>query len=131
MVARQSRERTCVAADDVVTVALDVCLSAELCVHQLAGLRHSRTEIPRRSSAGRKTESEEKIQRRLQRAPEEIRHLSDYDYVVVNHEIDATQAQLEAILAAERLRRSRLTDDGGGFEVAEEYLREWIAKLAP
>jgi guanylate kinase len=80
---------------------------------------------------GRKTESEEKIQRRLQRAPEEIRHLSDYDYVVVNHEIDTTQAQLEAILAAERLRRSRLTDDGGGFEVAEEYLREWIAKLAP
>ena len=58
MVARQSRERTCVAADDVVTVALDVCLSAELCVHQLAGLRHSRAEIPRRSSAGHKTESE-------------------------------------------------------------------------
>src|SRR5262245_59044641 len=31
----------------------------------------------------RGTEAEETIRRRLQRAPEEIRHLSDYDYVVV------------------------------------------------
>jgi hypothetical protein len=55
---------------------------------------------------GRKTESEDKIQRRLQRAPEEIRKLSEYDYVVVNHEIAATQRQLEAIVEAERSKRT-------------------------
>jgi len=74
---------------------------------------------------GRKTESEDKIQRRLQRAPEEIRKLSEYDYVVVNHEIAATQRQLEAIVEAERSKRTRLTDDSGSSDVAEEYLREW------
>ncbi len=80
---------------------------------------------------GRGTESEEKIQRRLAAAADEIRCLSLYDYVVVNHAVDATQAELEAIVQAERLRRQRLTDDAGRPEVAEEYLREWARPLAP
>jgi hypothetical protein len=49
----------------------------------------------------------------------------------VNHEIAATQRQLEAIVEAERSRRSRLTDDNGGSDVAEEYLREWAGRTAP
>ncbi len=80
---------------------------------------------------GRGTESEEKIQRRLAAAADEIRCLSRYDYVVVNHTVDATQAELEAIVQAERLRRHRLTDDAGLPDVAEEYLREWARPLAP
>jgi len=78
----------------------------------------------------RKTESEEKIQRRLQRAPDEIRCLSQYDYVVVNEKIEPTQLELEAIVRAERLRRSRLTDDAGGPDAAGEYLREWARPTA-
>jgi guanylate kinase len=78
----------------------------------------------------RQTETEERIQRRLARAPEEIRQMSQYDYVVVNETVDATQAQLETILAAERLRRTRLTDDAGTPDVAGEYLREWARPLA-
>ena len=69
-------------------------------------------------------------QRRLQ-PPDEIRKLSEYDYVVVNSAIENTQTQLGAILAGERLRRIRLTDDAGGMSVAEEYLREWADRLAP
>jgi guanylate kinase len=78
----------------------------------------------------RKTESEEKIQRRLQRAHDEIRCLSQYDYVVVNEKIELTQVELEAIVRAERLRRSRLTDDAGGPDAAGEYLREWARPTA-
>ena len=33
----------------------------------------------------------------------------DYDYVVINHDLDQALAALRAILAAERLRASRLT----------------------
>ena len=80
---------------------------------------------------GRQTESEERIQRRLQRAPAEIRHLDAYDYVVINDQVATTEAELEAIVRAERLRRARLTDDAGGPGVAAEYLGESARPLAP
>jgi guanylate kinase len=80
---------------------------------------------------GRQTETEEKLQRRLQRAPDEIRCLSEYDYVVVNSSHERTQADLEAIVRAERVRCARLTDDAGGRDVAAEYLREQTKPLAP
>jgi len=80
---------------------------------------------------GRKTESEERIRRRLQRAPDEIRCLSAYDYVVVNDDVATTEAELESIVRAERLRRTRLTDDAGGPDVAAEYLGESARPLAP
>ena len=72
----------------------------------------------------RKTESEVKIQARLARAPAEIRCMDRYDYVVVNDQIEPTEADLVAILNAERLRRERWTDDAGTPDVVGEYLRE-------
>jgi len=80
---------------------------------------------------GRKTEEEETLQRRLARAPDEIRSLRHYDYVVVNHTVERTQAEVEAIVAAERLSRHRLVDSGGGPGAAEEYLKETARPLAP
>ena len=71
---------------------------------------------------GRQTEAEETIQRRLRRAPDEMRSLCEYDYVVVNDSLESTRADLEAIVRAERLRRGRLTDDTGGL--AGEYVKE-------
>ena len=79
----------------------------------------------------RQTESEETIQRRLRRAPEEIRCLEAYDYVVVNDTVESTQALLEAILSAERLRRAHLVDDTGGEDVVAEYLGESARPPAP
>jgi guanylate kinase len=79
----------------------------------------------------RRTETEEKVQKRLQRAPDEIRCLGDYDYVVVNSTREQTEADLEAIVQAERLRRTRLTDDAGGPDVVAEYLRESTRPLSP
>jgi guanylate kinase len=36
-------------------------------------------------------------------------HWAEYDYVIVNREVDHAFAQLRAILAAERLKRERQT----------------------
>ena len=42
-------------------------------------------------------------------ASSEIQHWDKYDYVVINYDVDQSVAAVRAILAAERLRRSRLT----------------------
>ena len=44
---------------------------------------------------------------------DEISHWGSYDYVLVNDDLDATEAQLKTIISATRLRRSQqpgLTD---------------------
>ena len=57
----------------------------------------------------RAEDSDETVRRRMQGASNEIQHWDEYDYVVINHDVDRSLAALRAILAAERLRRSRLT----------------------
>jgi guanylate kinase len=47
------------------------------------------------------------IQKRLASAADEIAHWRDFDYVLVNDDLNRTFAELRAILAAERLKRSR------------------------
>jgi guanylate kinase len=51
----------------------------------------------------------EVVRRRMRGASNEIQHWDEYDYVVVNHDVDQSATALRAILAAERLRRERLT----------------------
>jgi guanylate kinase len=46
---------------------------------------------------------------RLAKATEEMSHWPEYDYVVVNSELEESVAEVAAIVAAERLRRSRRT----------------------
>jgi guanylate kinase len=61
---------------------------------------------------GRSTDSDEVIRRRLEAAREEIaRGLAGYDYVVVNDELGAALASLEAIAAHERGRRAGRPDE--------------------
>ena len=47
--------------------------------------------------------------RRMAAAATEIEHWSEYDYVLINSDLDASLAALQAILAAERLKRQRQT----------------------
>lgn len=54
--------------------------------------------------AGRGTESEEVIARRFGEAMNEIKLLGEYDYYIVNNELEAAVADAESIIAAERLR---------------------------
>ena len=42
-------------------------------------------------------------------ASNEIQHWHQYDYVIINHDVDQSLASVRAILTAERLRRPRLT----------------------
>jgi guanylate kinase len=51
----------------------------------------------------------ETVRRRMLGASNEIQHWKDYDYVVVNYDVLKSLAALRSVLAAERLRRARLT----------------------
>lgn len=61
-------------------------------------------EVLEQRLRGRSKDSEEAMQRRLQRAREEVAGFVDYDYVVVNDELDACVDRLRAIVLAERAR---------------------------
>ena len=45
----------------------------------------------------------------MAKAAGEMSHWQDYDYVVVNRDLDRTFGEVRAILAAERLKRERQT----------------------
>ena len=49
---------------------------------------------------GRGTEDEEKVMKRLETAKEELKHQDEFDYVVINDEIDRAVEELKGILAA-------------------------------
>ena len=49
------------------------------------------------------------VAKRMAKASSEISHWAEYDYVIVNNDLTESSAGLKAILAAERLRRDRMT----------------------
>jgi guanylate kinase len=57
---------------------------------------------------GRSKDSEEAIQRRLEVARREVAAFSDYDFVVVNDELDTAVERLRCIVVAERARQTRM-----------------------
>jgi guanylate kinase len=72
----------------------------------------------RRRLEHRAEDAVEIIIRRLRNARDEIRHWTEYDYVLVNDDLDTAFGGLETILAAERLRRRH----GGGRDAADQAL---------
>lgn len=56
---------------------------------------------------GRGQDSEEVIAGRMAKSRDEISHWAEYDYVLVNDDLDQTFAALLTILQAERIRRDR------------------------
>ena len=52
-------------------------------------------------------DSDEVIAGRMRKSRDEISHWAEYDYVLVNDDLDACEARLKTILAAERMRRTR------------------------
>jgi len=56
---------------------------------------------------GRAQDAEDVMRRRMSRAADEMSHWPEYDYVVVNQNVDESIAQVKSILTAERLRRDR------------------------
>ena len=67
----------------------------------------STVELDRRLHS-RAQDSEAVIAERMARAADEMTHWSEYDYVVVNVDFEESVRQVQAILEAERLKRTRL-----------------------
>lgn len=66
----------------------------------------------------RAQDSEDVIGRRMKMASSEVDHYSEYDYIIVNCDLDESVSAARAILTAERHRRERLVG-----------LNNWIAEL--
>lgn len=86
-----NRQLTANARDDVVSVFI---------------LPPSMAELERRLRL-RAQDSEDTVRRRMAEAAEEIGHWAEYDYVIVNTDLEESIAAVQAILRAERLKRVR------------------------
>lgn len=64
--------------------------------HELARRLHSRAQ-----------DSTEVVAKRMAKAADEMSHWAEYDYIIVNHDIESSVESVRAILRAERLRRQR------------------------
>ncbi|HVZ90456.1 MAG TPA: guanylate kinase [Rhizomicrobium sp.] len=71
----------------------------------------SHAELERRLKE-RAQDAEEIVARRMAKAADEISHWPEYDYVIVNRDVERALSQIKAILDAERARRSRLIGVG-------------------
>jgi guanylate kinase len=63
-------------------------------------------ELERRLKS-RAQDSAAVVARRMAMAGEEIKHWNEYDYVLVNYDLEASIGRCQAILAAERLKKHR------------------------
>jgi len=68
-------------------------------------------ELERRLKA-RAQDSDDVVASRMAKAASEISHWPEYDYVVVNRDLDRALGQIKSILEAERARRARLVGVG-------------------
>ena len=57
----------------------------------------------------RAQDSVDVIRSRMNRASHELSHWAEYDYIVINYDVDEAFAQVQLILEAERLKRERRT----------------------
>lgn len=72
---------------------------------------------------GRAQDSEAVIAGRMAKSRDEISHWAEYDYVIVNRDIDTAFNELTTILQAERLKRDRQPD-------LSEFVRTLNAEFA-
>ena len=68
----------------------------------------SKHELERRLRV-RAEDSDEVVAGRMAKANDEISHWAEYDYIIVNEDVDEAHRQLQSIVAAERLKRERQT----------------------
>jgi guanylate kinase len=68
----------------------------------------SHAELERRLRV-RAQDAEDVVAGRMARAGAEISHWAEYDYVVINDDLETTVIKIQTILGAERMKRSRAT----------------------
>ncbi|MDP8224960.1 MAG: guanylate kinase [Candidatus Lernaella stagnicola] len=67
-------------------------------------------EVLRERLRARGTDSEDEVERRCENARREIEFIHDFDYVIINDELEAAVTTLEAIVRAGRQRRENMRD---------------------
>lgn len=67
-------------------------------------------EVLKQRLIGRGTESEQVIASRLKRAAEEAKGMSQYDYLIVNDDLDTCVREVHAVIQSEHLKNSRNTE---------------------
>ena len=67
-------------------------------------------EVLEQRLRSRSADSEEVIERRLRGAALEVRNYTQYDYVLINNDLDNSVARLHAIVEAERIRCERMVE---------------------
>lgn len=75
----------------------------------------------------RAEDSEAIIAERLRNAAEEFRHWNEYDYILVNRDLDKSFTRLRSILTAERLKRVKMPN----LEKFVDKLLADLKKIAP
>jgi guanylate kinase len=79
----------------------------------------STAELERRLKS-RAQDPPEVVAARMAKAADEISHYPEYTYIIVNREIEESVAAVQSILAAERLKRQRLTGLGDVVKALRE-----------
>ena len=63
-------------------------------------------ELERRLKT-RAQDSDEVVAQRMSKAADELSHYPEYDYIILNYDVESSVASVRAILRAERLKRER------------------------
>ena len=79
----------------------------------------STQELERRLTV-RARDPAEVVASRMAKAADEMSHYTEYDYIIINHEVEDSVTQLAAVLAAERIRRQRLVGLGDFVKALRE-----------
>ena len=66
----------------------------------------STVELERRLHT-RAQDPDDVVAARMAKAPNEMSHWAEYDYILINRDVEESVAQVQAIIVAERLRRDR------------------------
>lgn len=94
-------------------IVLEVDVQGAESVHELIADSVSIFILPpsletlRQRLIARGTDSPEELKLRLRNAPEELNHYKDFDYVIINDEVERAAEQLASIINAERAQRRR------------------------
>lgn len=78
----------------------------------------------RRRLENRGQDTPETIAKRMQKSWDEISHWDSYDYVLVNEDIEETDARLKCIVSAERLRRAQQPGLQGHVRALQQEFEE-------
>jgi len=68
-------------------------------------------EVLEQRLRSRSQDSEEVIQRRLRGAADEVQNYTQYDFVLINRDIEEASARLASIVEAERQRKARMEEE--------------------